>query len=188
MNWKNMILFAVLLLFVSSVSVMAEEVEGKDIAVVSTEAVKLDFHPRFDAKEKLYRYIIINRKIRSPLLKRHAALVSYDLDIDAMKAAARYFIGKKDFKSFQASDKKEKGSVRTITRCNVVNKSPIIEVYIQADGFLYNMVRNIVGTLIDVGRGRTKPGEVKVILSKRERRAAGQTAPAKGLCLVKVFY
>ena len=160
----------------------------KDIAVVSTEAVKLDFHPRFDAKEKLYRYIIINRKIRSPLLKRHAALVSYDLDIDAMKAAARYFIGKKDFKSFQASDKKEKGSVRTITRCNVVNKSPIIEVYIQADGFLYNMVRNIVGTLIDVGRGRTKPGEVKVILSKRERRAADQTAPAKGLCLVKVFY
>ncbi|MBU4312798.1 MAG: tRNA pseudouridine(38-40) synthase TruA [Candidatus Omnitrophica bacterium] len=160
----------------------------KDIAILSAEDVKSDFHARFDAREKLYKYTIINRKVRSPLLKRHAAFISYDLDIGAMKKAARHFVGKKDFRSFQASDKKERHSVRTVTKCDVISRHPIVDIYIQADGFLYNMVRNIVGTLIDVGRGRTKPEQVKKILFKRHRSAAGQTAPAKGLCLVKVLY
>lgn len=161
---------------------------AKDIAVLSAEDASPGFHARFDAREKLYKYTIINRRVRSPLLKRYTAFVSYDLDIKAMKVAAKNFIGKNDFKSFQASDKKERHSVRTITRCEVISRPPIVEIYVQADGFLYNMVRNIVGTLIDVGRGRIKPGRVKEILSKRHRSAAGQTAPAKGLCLVKVFY
>ena len=108
--------------------------------------------------------------------------------ITAMRKAAKYFIGKKDFKSFQSSDKKRTSSVRTIERLSIVKKDPKIEIYIQADGFLYKMVRNIVGTLIDVGRGRLKHNEVKEILSKRHRPAAGQTAPAKGLCLVRVVY
>jgi len=160
----------------------------KDIAVLSAEEAKPHFHARFNAKAKLYRYTIVNRRVRSPLLKRYAANVSYDLDINAMKKAVRYFIGKKDFKSFQASDRKRKDSVRTIKKIYVVTKPPLIEVYIEADGFLYNMVRNIAGTLIDVGRGRFLPKDVKDILSKRHRPSAGQTAPAKGLCLVKVFY
>lgn len=160
----------------------------KDIAIVSAEEVKPSFHAQFDAKKKLYKYTIVNRKVRSPLLKRHAALVSYDLDIGSMKKAAGYLKGKKDFKSFQASDKKKRGSVRTVTRLDVVYSPPLIEIYIEADGFLYNMVRNITGTLIDVGRGKITPESVKEILTKRHRSSAGQTAPAKGLCLVKVFY
>lgn len=159
-----------------------------DIAILSAEDVKPQFHARFDVKQKLYRYTIINRKERHPLLKRYAAFVSYDLDINAMKKAVRYFIGKKDFKSFQATDKRKRNSVRTIKRLDIVDKLPVIEIYIQADGFLYNMVRNIVGTLIDVGRGRIKPEAIRDILFKKSRPVAGQTAPAKGLCLVKIFY
>lgn len=159
-----------------------------DIAIVSVEHADLHFHARFNAKSKLYRYTIVNRKVRSPLLKRYAALISFDLDIDAMRKAAKYFIGKKDFRSFQATDKKATNPIRSIKRLDIVKDFHIIRIYIQADGFLYNMVRNIVGTLIDVGRGRIRPEAVKEILSKRHRPAAGQTAPAKGLCLLKVFY
>lgn len=160
-----------------------------DIAIISAEDTPLKFHSRFDAKEKLYRYMIINRKIRSPLLRRYAALCSYGLDIGAMKKAASYLIGKKDFKSFQAADKKDRHSIRRVKRLDIVKRGAyIIEIYIQANGFLYNMVRNIAGTLIDVGRGRIRPEAIKDILSKRHRPAAGQTAPAKGLCLMKVFY
>lgn len=160
----------------------------RDIAILSVDVVKPDFHARFDAKKKLYRYTIINRKVRSPLRKRHSAFVSYDMDIESMRRAAKYFIGKKDFKSFQASDKKKRSSVRHITRLDIFNRSELIEICIQADGFLYNMARNIAGTLIDVGRGRIKPGSINEILTKKLRSLAGQTAPAKGLCLVKVFY
>ena len=160
----------------------------RDIAIISAEDVELDFHSRFCAKGKLYRYRIINIKQRSPLLERYGLRVSYDMDIDKMKKSAKYFIGKKDYKSFQASDRKERNSVRTIKKLYIITKSPLIEIYIQADGFLYNMVRNIVGTLIDVGRGKIKPEAVKDILSKKYRPLAGQTAPSKGLCLVKVFY
>jgi tRNA pseudouridine38-40 synthase len=160
----------------------------KDIAVLSTEEANPAFHAQFDAKKKLYRYTIVNRKIRSPLLKRHTAFISYDLDINAIKKAAKFLEGRKDFKSFQAADKKKRSSVRTITRLEVLPRPPLVEIYIEADGFLYNMVRNIVGTLIDVGRGKIRPGEIRNILAKRHRPAAGQTAPAKGLCLVKVFY
>ncbi len=160
----------------------------KDIAIISAEEAGPDFHARFSAREKLYRYTIINRKERSPLKRRFAVLVSYDLDLTAMKKAAKYLIGTKDFKSFQASNTKTKDSVRSVKKIDIIANPPTLEIYIQADGFLYNMVRNIVGTLVDVGRGRTAPEAVREILSKRHRPAAGQTAPAKGLCLVKVFY
>jgi tRNA pseudouridine38-40 synthase len=159
-----------------------------DVAIISAEDADPDFHARFDAREKLYRYTILNRKTRSPLLKRYAALVCYDLNIDAMKEAAAHLIGRHDFKSFQAADKKERSSVRTIKKLDVIDKFPVIEIYVQADGFLYNMVRNIAGTLIDAGRGKIPPGEVKNILSKKHRPAAGQTAAAKGLCLIRVYY
>ena len=160
----------------------------KDIAIVSLDEVNIDFHSRFDAKGKLYRYSIIDGDIRSPLLSRYVAFIPYKLNVKDMKIACKYFIGKKDFKSFQASDKKHRPSIRTIKRLDIKEKDNIIEIYIKADGFLYNMVRNIIGTLIDVGRGRTRPEYVRNILSKRHRSFAGQTAPANGLCLVKVFY
>jgi tRNA pseudouridine38-40 synthase len=182
------------------------------ISIISAEEVSLKFHSGFDSIEKLYKYTIVNGKSRSPLLERYAAFVPYDLNIIAMKKAARYLIGRKDFKSFQASDKKYKSSIRSIKKIEIIERpesfsashpeehirfahcklrdegSRIIEIYIKADGFLYNMARNIVGTLIEVGRGRFKPEKVKEILEGRHRALAGQTAPAKGLCLEKVFY
>ena len=160
----------------------------KDIAVISVKAVKLSFHSRFSAKGKIYRYRIMNRDARSPILHRFSAFSSYDFDIDAMKKAAKYFIGKKDFKSFQAIDKKKTPSVKTIKKIQIIKNSSLIDIYIHGDGFLYNMVRNIVGTLIDVARGRIAPEAVKEILSKKHRSSAGKTAPAKGLCLLKVVY
>ena len=160
----------------------------EDIAIISAEEADLDFHARFHAREKLYKYTIINRKTRSPLNSRFAVLVYYDLNFGAIKKATKYLIGTKDFKSFQASKTKTKDSVRSVKNINIVAKPPALEIWIQANGFLYNMVRNIVGTLVDVGRGRIAPEAVKDILSKRHRPAAGATAPAKGLCLVKVFY
>ncbi|PIV39377.1 MAG: tRNA pseudouridine(38-40) synthase TruA [Candidatus Omnitrophica bacterium CG02_land_8_20_14_3_00__42_8] len=158
------------------------------ISIVSAEEAALNFHSRFDSKGKLYKYTIVNRKSRSPLLEKHADYLSYDLNISAMRKACRYLLGKKDFRSFQASDKKEKDSIRTVKKIEIVSRPPLVEIYVQADGFLYNMVRNIAGTLIEVGRGRFKPETVKEILEKRHRPSAGQTAPAKGLCLEKVFY
>lgn len=160
----------------------------RSISIVSAEETALKFHSRFDAKSKLYKYTIVNRKSRSPLLYRYAAYFSYDMNIPAMRKAGRYLIGKKDFRSFQASDKKEKDSIRTVKRIQVISRPPLIEIYVQADGFLYNMVRNIAGTLMEVGRGRFKPETVKEILGKKHRPCAGHTAPAKGLCLEKVFY
>jgi len=160
----------------------------RQISIISTEEVPIKFHSRIDALGKLYRYTIINRKTRSPLFERYSAFVPYALDIAAMKKGAKHLVGKKDFKSFQASDKKEKASVRTIKEIKIASKPPVIEIYIKADGFLYNMARNISGTLIEVGRGRFRPEYVKEILEKRHRPLAGYTAPAKGLCLEKVFY
>lgn len=160
----------------------------QDIAITSAEDVSPNFHARFDAKEKLYRYRILNRDTRSPLLKRYAVFTPFCLDVKRMKKAAQFLVGKKNFKSFQASDKKEKSSVRTIKRLDIISKDSLIEIYIAADGFLYNMVRNIAGTLIDVGRGKIEPKKVIDILSKESRPSAGQTAPSEGLCLVKVYY
>jgi tRNA pseudouridine38-40 synthase len=161
---------------------------SRRISIISAEEVSLKFHSRFDSKSKLYKYTIVSRKSRSPLLDRHAAYFSYDLNVIAMRKASRYLVGRKDFKSFKTSDKQEKDSVRTVEKINIVSKPPLVEIYIQADGFLYNMVRNIAGTLMEVGRGRFKPEEVKKILEKKHRPSAGHTAPAKGLCLEKVFY
>jgi len=160
----------------------------RSISVISAEEVPLKFHSRADSTGKIYKYTILNRKSRSPLFERYSAFVPYDLDLGMMKKAAGYLAGRKDFKSFQASDKKEKNSVRTIKRIDIISNPPVIEIYIQADGFLYNMARNIAGTLIDAGRGRFTPEAVKDILNKKHRPSAGETAPAKGLCLEKVLY
>lgn len=158
------------------------------VAIISAEEVPLEFHSRFDSTGKLYKYTIINRRVRSPLFERYSAFVPYNFNLAAMRRAAKYLIGKKDFKSFQASDKIEKKSVRSIKKICVISRPPVVEIYIQADGFLYNMARNITGTLIEVARGRFNPEAVKDILKKKHRPSAGRTAPAKGLCLEKVFY
>jgi len=160
----------------------------RKISIISAEDAPLNFHAQLNSKGKIYKYTILNRRARSPLVETFSALVPYQLDIEKMRKTSKYLIGKKDFKSFQASDNKERGSIRTIERIDIISKPPLIEVHIKADGFLYNMARNIAGTLIDVGRGRFRPEAIKEILSKKQRPLAGHTAPAKGLCMEKVFY
>lgn len=160
----------------------------KDIAVISAREAALDFHSRFKAKSKLYRYTILNRPQRSAFLRNTVYFYPYPLDVRLMQREAKVLLGRHDFSAFKASDKKERGSIRTIKRLKVWRDQDLIHIDVEADGFLYNMVRNIAGTLIDIGRQRLKSGQLKRILSARDRRLAGPTAPANGLSLIKVNY
>jgi len=172
-----------------------------DISVVKTEEAGPDFHSRFSAKSKVYRYTILNRPSRPAILRGAVHFCSYPLDLKLMRKEARVLLGRHDFKSFCASGGNTKETIRTIKRITIIklpynlspithnlNEFPLILIDIEADGFLYNMVRNIVGTLIDIGRGKLAEGSMKKILLARNRRCAGPTVPAKGLCLLEVRY
>ncbi|HNX91651.1 MAG TPA: tRNA pseudouridine(38-40) synthase TruA [Candidatus Omnitrophota bacterium] len=159
-----------------------------DVAIVNAEYVDEKFHSRFDARSKRYEYFIFNSKEHDPFLERYNWRVPYKLDIPLMKREAKALIGKHDFKSFQATDKKERGSIREVYAINVVKRGRAIVMDISADGFLYNMVRNIAGTLVDIGRGYMPEGSMKKILESRSRLKAGPTAPPQGLFLMEVNY
>ena len=159
-----------------------------DIRVKAIKYVKEDFHCRYHAKSKVYRYLIINDAHGSAFLRETAMQFHKKLNIRLMQKEAFILKGRHDFKSFQAADKKEKSSKRTIKNISVKKQGKLIAIDIEADGFLYNMVRNIVGTLLEIGRGKIAPGAMKEILKQRDRKSAGPTAPAKGLCLLKVNY
>jgi tRNA pseudouridine38-40 synthase len=158
-----------------------------DIGVNSAEDVPEDFHARYSAKQKTYRYTILQQAVRPVLERRFAHWVSYPLDVERMREAAAWLVGKHDFAAFESKSDKQ-ASVRTVARLEIAQVGPRIEIEITADGFLYNMVRGIVGTLIEVGRGKMPPEQVKGLLETRERGLAGPTAPACGLCLVRVEY
>lgn len=158
------------------------------IAVVKIEEASADFHARFDAKSKTYRYSILNSGFNRPLLNNHFSRVPYKLNVPLMKKEIRHLLGKHDFKSFQARDKKERSSIRTISKINLSQKGNLIYLDVSADGFLYNMVRNIAGSLIEVGRGKLPQNSIKKMLLAKNRKSAGPTAPAKGLALTKVRY
>lgn len=160
----------------------------EDIAIKRVEEVGIDFDSRFDSKGKLYRYRIFNIEVRSPLSNRYATFVSYPLDIFKIRKEARLLVGRHDFRAFQASGRKDSNSIRNLRRLDIIKRGKFIDFYIEADGFLHNMVRNIVGTLIEVGRGRFPAGSLKKILSSKFRGSAGPTAPPEGLCLLKVKY
>ena len=159
-----------------------------DISVSKVEEAREDFHSQFDAQSKIYRYTVLNRQHPSALLRNTAYFYPYPLDVRLMQTEAKCLLGRHDFKSFQAAEKKERGSVRTIKRLKISSDGDLLHFDIEADGFLYNMARNIVGTLIEIGRGRFPKGSLKRILSARDRKVAGPTFPATGLCLVKVKY
>ncbi len=159
-----------------------------DIAVKKAEEVPPDFHSRFDARAKVYSYRIVVSRARDPFSERYVWRLPYALDERIMREEARVLIGKHDFKSFQASDKRERSSVRTIKSISIQRTGSNITLDIEGDGFLYNMVRSIAGTLVDIGRGYLLPGSMTDILASRDRKKAGPTAPAKGLFLVKVKY
>lgn len=160
----------------------------EDIAVTKAEPVDDDFHARFDPRSKIYRYSILISRYRDPLREKYLWRIPYELDVAKMRREACVLLGRHDFKSFQARDKKERSSVRTVSKLSISRKGPLISLVIEADGFLYNMVRTIVGTLVDTGRGYLPAGSMKKILKSKDRTKAGPTAPAKGLILEQVRY
>ncbi len=174
----------------------------KDIVIKNAQRVKESFHAQFDAKSKHYRYLVYQGPTPSTFLKDYALYTSYKLNLKAMREGAMCLVGKHNFSSFQLSGSSAKTSIRTITKLSITShksyRSPITDhrspnsrlifFDIMADGFLYGMVRSIVGTLIEVGRGKISPSKVKEILKARNRRLAGPTAPARGLYLIKVRY
>ena len=170
------------------ISLALNKVLPKDIVIKKAEEVDSDFHARFGAKSKTYAYYISNTKSRDPFKERYAWGVTYKLDVKLMRKEAKSLIGEHNFKSFQAADKSERSSVRTISKILIKHTKSDITVEIIGNGFLYNMVRNIVGTLVDIGRGYLPPGSMQNILNKQNRTQAGPTAPAKGLFLVRVRY
>src|SRR3989338_6782667 len=166
----------------------------EDFSIIKAEEVLPDFHARYSARSKTYRYSILNRGAR-PALERNTCLYSpYPLNLAAMRREAKSLVGRKDFRSFAAGDasKSDDGkmasTVRTIKRAGISRKGDHIWIDIEADGFLYKMVRNIVGTLLAVGASRLPSGAIRKILAQKDRRAAGVTAKAKGLALLKVIY
>lgn len=159
-----------------------------DIVILSSEEVPLDFHSRYNSKGKRYSYTILNRRMPSALLKNYSAHIPYELNFEDMIRASRYFLGEHDFSAFKSTGSSVKGSIRTIRRLDLVKDEDIIKMYIEANGFLYNMVRIIAGTLIEVGKGRINPDDIPAIIESKERKKAGPTAPAQGLCLEKVYY
>lgn len=161
----------------------------EDIRVLSATRCRPDFHARFHALHKQYRYLVWNHPAMHPLWRHQAWHVPRNLDVTAMRAAAAGFVGRRDFRSFTANPGYARASsVRTVFRCDVRRQGHLLTFVIEADGFLYKMCRGIVGTLIQVGLGKLAPSDIARILRQRDRRIAGMTAPAHGLVLWKVTY
>ena len=159
----------------------------QDITIADVCEMPDDFDAISDTVEKRYDYLINTTPIR-PVLARNQWHRPGQLDIGKMHQAAQKFVGKKDFKSFASAADQRESSVRTITLCQVEQEGDVIKISVAADGFLYNMVRNIVGTLVEVGRGRWEPDMIDTILEAKDRNAGGPIAPASGLCLMEIFY
>ena len=159
----------------------------KDISIISCEEVDIDFHARYNACGKTYRYLIYNKPYRSPLYKDLSYHVRYDLDLDKIRLEAKSLIGTHDFGGFMSSGSSVKDTVRTIYDVDIQENDGMISIEVSGNGFLYNMVRIIVGTLVDIGRGRIKHNMEEIINSK-SRSMCGHTAPAHGLFLKKVNY
>lgn len=160
----------------------------EDIVVVKSEEVVSDFHPRYCNCEKTYEYHIVNTRIPIPTKRLTNYFVSYELDIDKMREGAAYLVGEHDFASFCNIKTDVDSTVRTVKELKILKNGDEITIRISGNGFLYNMVRIIVGTLIRVGRGFYQPEQVKEILEAKNRKAAGVTAPPHALMLMEIRY
>ena len=160
-----------------------------DVVVKELEEVSLDFHAQRDVKSKVYVYRICNRSLRPALGREYFWFIRYPLDLDKMREAASYLTGTHDFSCFCATGTDVKDRVRTISSI-IIETSPdgLIEITVEAKGFLKYMVRNIVGTLTEAARGKRLPDDMKRIMDSRDRSVAGMTAPACGLFLKEVKY
>jgi tRNA pseudouridine38-40 synthase len=159
-----------------------------DIVVIDSCEVAADFHPRFAKSRKTYEYRILNRRFPDPTRRLDTHFYHYPLDVVAMQEAAAYLEGEHDFKSFASVHMQSETSVRTIYSCTVQRENDILTIRVTGNGFLYNMVRIIAGTLIKVGAGDIRPEQMCDILAACDRAAAGPTAPARGLTMIGLEY
>lgn len=161
------------------------------IVVRKIEEVKSGFHARFDAVGKTYEYCVWNDEARSPFWDRTAVHVMQPLNIARMRKAAQLFVGRHDFRSFCATEKpnqKKKETTRTVKKIMIKKEGALLRFQFTANGFLHHMVRNMVGTLLEVGREKLEIKAIQEILQQKDRRKAAATAPAKGLTLIDVTY
>lgn len=159
------------------------------VVVLDAKEVPLDFHARYNAKGKRYIYRVLNRPERDPFYIGRALHYRYEIDVELLNRASKAYIGTHDFTSFCTLDKREKGDfVRTIYDFSVTKNGDIVEFMVEGNGFLYNMVRIMVGTLLSINEGKLSPDSIPVIIKAESRDSAGPTAPPQGLYLNEVFY
>ncbi len=160
-----------------------------DIIIRSCSRIDESFHARFDAKAKTYRYHILNSPLPAAIGRQYRWWIRTPLEVAAMAEAASHLVGRKDFKAFEASGSPRAHTIRQVMQADIRRENQIDIVFeIQAEGFLRYMVRNITGTLVEVGKGNMLPEDMISILASQDRGRAGMTAPAQGLCLVEVLY
>lgn len=159
-----------------------------DLAVLLAKPADEQFHPRYAAKGKRYEYRILNRTLPDPFLDGLVFHYPRPLDLKRMNDAARYLVGRHDFTAFCAAASDVRDKVRTLTDCSLRREGDLVILTVEGDGFLYNMVRIIAGTLIGVAEGRYAPEDIPGMLASLDRSASGTTAPAEGLYLCRVFY
>jgi tRNA pseudouridine38-40 synthase len=172
----------------SDIKVYLNRYLPQDIAVLEVTPVHDSFHARYNAKAKTYLYRIWNKEYPNPFLRKYSMYVEEKLDITRMRSASRFFIGEHDFTAYSNAKTKKKSMVREIYSIDFVQNDGIIEIRISGNGFLYNMVRRIIGTLIEVGLGKIKEDSINDIMISKERAQAGSMADACGLFLEKIEY
>lgn len=159
-----------------------------DIAVLEVKEASERFHARYKAVGKVYRYTCFDGPVKPVFDRKYYTALSQELDIEKMQQAARYLEGQHDYKSFCGNSRMKKSTVRIVDGITICRRKGYVYLTFHGTGFLQNMVRIMVGTLLEVGMGRLNPDQVKDILEAKDRKQAGPTAPAKGLCLIKVEY
>ena len=159
-----------------------------DVVIKSAEFVPDNFNARFDAKLRWYRYVILNRRIGEAVSRYYHTHIPYKLNTKAMRKAVKYLVGEHNFAGFRSIHCSAKSTVRTVTEAKLKKEKDYIIFDIKANAYLHSMVRIIVGTLIEVGKGKHKPERINEILEKKDRKLAGPTAPAQGLALMAVYY
>lgn len=159
-----------------------------DVKVVSSKKVSDNFNARYSAKSKTYRYSLYFGDFENPMLNRYKTLLKYPLDLDKVKSACKVIEGEHDFKCFLSSGSSVKDTVRTVYSIKIVKRGNLLDFYVKGNGFLYNMVRIIVGSLVAVGEGRLAVSDLETAIKTGNRKLAGKTMPAKGLTLYSVSY